>query len=81
LLLAQVSRAVKHCVGLWGTFHSGNRYGVSAKRPKNSPPDNSTESTKRKAISLVTVDILIKVPCFLEFVFYSIRYNVIITLL
>jgi hypothetical protein len=54
LLLAQVSRAVKHCAGLWGTFDSGNRYGVSAKRPKNRPPDNSTESKKRKPISLVT---------------------------
>jgi hypothetical protein len=55
LLLAQVSRAVKHCAGLWGTFDSGNRYGVSAKRPKNRPPDNSTESKKRKPISLVIV--------------------------
>jgi hypothetical protein len=55
LLLEQVCRAVKHCAGLWGTFDSGNRYGVSAKRPKNRPPDNSTESKKRKPISLVTV--------------------------
>jgi hypothetical protein len=55
LLLAQVSRAVKHCAGLWGTFDSGNRYGVSAKRPKNSPPDISIGSKKRKPISLVTV--------------------------
>jgi hypothetical protein len=46
----------KHCAGLWGTFDSGNRYGVSAKRPKNRPPDNSTESKKRKPISLVTVE-------------------------
>jgi hypothetical protein len=30
-------------------------YGVSAKRPKNRPPDYSTESKKRKPISLVTV--------------------------
>jgi len=33
----------------------GSRHGVSAKRLKSWPPDNCTESKKRKPISLVTV--------------------------